>query len=91
MLYISVAVPVRVGFEVNVDLWTPTFFIDAAVDVYFVTDLILNFRTAYYTRGGIREDRPSAIRRNYLRGWFAVDFVSTLPFSYLGKSDEMRI
>jgi len=57
-----------------------------AIDVYFVLDIALNFRTAFYTNGGVREDRPSYIARNYLKGWFTVDFASTLPLSYLLRS-----
>ena len=88
LLYISVVVPIRAGFEEGVVLWSTTFFIDAAIDIYFVCDLVLNFRTAYYTKGGIREDRPSAICRNYLKGWFFVDFLSTLPISYIAYFTE---
>ena len=88
LLYISVAVPIRAGFEVDVALWSATFFVDAVIDVYFVCDIVLNFRTAYYTKGGIREDRPGRICRNYLRGWFMVDFVSTLPISYIGNTHD---
>eukprot|EP01043_Picozoa_sp_COSAG02_P037749 COSAG02_NODE_2855_length_7889_cov_3.123363_8_plen_306_part_00 len=88
LLYISVVVPIRAGFEVDVALWSTSFFVDAAIDIYFVCDLVLNFRTAYYTKGGIREDRPSAICRNYLKGWFFVDFASTLPISYIAYFTE---
>eukprot|EP01046_Picozoa_sp_COSAG06_P009597 COSAG06_NODE_502_length_14953_cov_15.585297_23_plen_120_part_00 len=86
LFYISITVPIRAGFEVTVAAWTFAFWLDVAIDVYFVLDIALNFRTAYYTNGGVREDRPSYIARNYLKGWFTVDFASTLPLSYLLRS-----
>lgn len=74
--------------------WCITFFEDQntlpwimfnmASDTFFLTDLVLNFRT------GILEDDnshiildPQVIRRRYLRGWFLVDFVSSIPVDYI--------
>jgi len=62
-----------------------------AIDIYFVIDIVLNFRTAFYTKQGTREERPGRIARNYVGwpffgktwGWFTIDFVSTLPISYV--------
>ena len=62
-----------------------------AIDIYFVIDIVLNFRTAFYTKQGTREERPGRIARNYVGwpffgktwGWFTIDFVSTLPISYI--------
>eukprot|EP01052_Picozoa_sp_SAG31_P048882 SAG31_NODE_10439_length_1139_cov_0.935577_1_plen_366_part_01 len=59
------------------------FFVDVLVDMYFVTDVILLFRTAVYLRDGTREDRPGKIACNYMKGWFIIDFVSSLPISYV--------
>lgn len=83
LLYVSATVPLRAGFEVNLDLWTFGFFFDLAVDIFFICDLVLNFRTAYYDKNGIREDRPLRMAREYLNGWFAIDLVSCLPVGYL--------
>ncbi|XP_067112398.1 potassium/sodium hyperpolarization-activated cyclic nucleotide-gated channel 2 [Osmerus mordax] len=52
-------------------------------DTLFLVDLVLNFRT------GILEDDsqiildPKQIRRRYLRSWFMVDFVSSIPVDYI--------
>ena len=37
--------PYRLGFEDNVELWSAWFFIDLLVDLYFIVDLFVNFRT----------------------------------------------
>ncbi|XP_061771204.1 potassium/sodium hyperpolarization-activated cyclic nucleotide-gated channel 3 isoform X2 [Nerophis ophidion] len=53
-------------------------------DTLFMVDLVLNFRT-----GIIKEDNteilldPRAIRHNYLKSWFLVDFVSSIPVDYI--------
>ena len=64
-------------------LWSFAFIFDACVDIYFIADLVLNFRTAYYRRDGTREERPRRIAVHYLSGWFSVDFFSCLPVSYI--------
>ncbi|XP_028819539.1 potassium/sodium hyperpolarization-activated cyclic nucleotide-gated channel 1 [Denticeps clupeoides] len=73
--------------------WGITFFEDqntlpwitfnVASDTIFLLDLIFNFRT------GILEDEgshiildPKVIRQRYLRGWFLVDFISSIPVDY---------
>nr|XP_057941519.1 potassium/sodium hyperpolarization-activated cyclic nucleotide-gated channel 3-like isoform X2 [Doryrhamphus excisus] len=53
-------------------------------DTLFMVDLVLNFRT-----GIVKEDSteilldPRAIRQNYLKSWFLVDFVSSIPVDYI--------
>ncbi|XP_068998787.1 potassium/sodium hyperpolarization-activated cyclic nucleotide-gated channel 2-like [Embiotoca jacksoni] len=53
-------------------------------DTLFMVDLVLNFRT-----GIVKEDSteilldPRAIRQKYLRTWFLVDFVSSIPVDYI--------
>lgn len=71
-------------------------------DIWFITDVFLNFRTAFYTPSGHREGEPSAIARNYMKRWFVVDFVSSLPVQYVqyvvqakdkheGATDNLKI
>ena len=87
LLYVTVTVPLRAGFEIDVALWSFGFFIDALIDLYFVTDICLNFRTAYYHEDGAREERPQKIAERYLRGWFCIDVASTLPVGYIAYLD----
>ncbi|XP_023819634.1 potassium/sodium hyperpolarization-activated cyclic nucleotide-gated channel 3 isoform X1 [Oryzias latipes] len=53
-------------------------------DTLFMVDLVLNFRT-----GIVKEDNteilldPREIRQNYLKSWFLVDFVSSIPVDYI--------
>lgn len=36
LLFVTVTVPLRAGFDVDVELWSAAFFIDMAIDIYFV-------------------------------------------------------
>jgi len=51
---------------------------------FFLIDMLLSFRTAFYFRGELVED-PRQIRRHYLRTWFVVDFISLFPFDLLAS------
>lgn len=45
--------------------------------------MYVTLRTAYYgDNGKLVKDRWS-IGANYLRGWFAIDFVTLVPFEFL--------
>jgi potassium voltage-gated channel Eag-related subfamily H protein 2 len=80
---VAITVPLRASFNVEPDLWSFGFFWDAVVDIYFMVDLGLNFRTAYFNPDGTREERVSMIAARYVRGWFFVDLFSCLPISYI--------
>ena len=72
LLYVTALVPVRVAFAVDVVVGSGAFWFDTAVDAYFITDLVLNFRTAIWLPNGTLEVDPKEIRAHYFRGWFAV-------------------
>uniref|UniRef100_A0A8C5EQX9 Potassium/sodium hyperpolarization-activated cyclic nucleotide-gated channel 1-like n=1 Tax=Gouania willdenowi TaxID=441366 RepID=A0A8C5EQX9_GOUWI len=74
-----------VGITFFRDENTPSWIIFNVVsDTLFMVDLVLNFRT-----GIVKEDNteilldPRAIRQNYLKSWFLVDFVSSIPVDYI--------
>jgi len=61
------------------------------IDSFFISDLLLNFNTGYYLRGNLVVDR-SDIASNYLKSWFALDFMASFPYSHVldlaGLSDS---
>lgn len=83
LVHVSFTVPLRVCFNVDINLWTLAFWVELLVDLFFICDVILNFRTSFYDANGFRENRPKRIMRHYLRGWFLIDFVSCLPYGYV--------
>jgi CRP-like cAMP-binding protein len=84
LLLVCYYVPLRTGFSITVELWSYEFWQDAVIDVYFIIDIIIQFRTAYWTRSGVLEVDTTKIRNNYLTGWFLIDFVCVLPLGYIG-------
>ena len=81
LLYVCGTVPFRTSMGISIEWHQTAFWIDVVVDIYFIIDLIFGFKTAYWTGGGILEVDPRAIRNNYLRSWFLIDFVSCLPIT----------
>lgn len=67
LMYIAVCLPYRLGFDDNVVLWSFWFFFDLAVDIYFIADLFLNFRTAVVTADGELVYRPKDVAKEYMK------------------------
>ncbi|KAM6936184.1 uncharacterized protein PEZ65_006377 [Lycodopsis pacificus] len=85
MLMMGNLIILPVGITFFRDENTPSWIIFNVVsDTLFMVDLVLNFRT-----GIIKEDNteilldPRAIREKYLKNWFLVDFVSSIPVDYI--------
>jgi hypothetical protein len=79
LFYVTLLVPIRVGFGVNPAPGSGGFFVDAVVDLYFICDLFLQFRTAVWTRTGVLKVEKAEIGKMYLRSWFLIDVLSCLP------------
>ena len=63
------------------------FAINRALDLIFICDLVLQFFLAYQSgpeKGSRWVKSLPSIRNRYLRGWFAVDLLSVLPFWIFG-------
>ena len=59
------------------------FVVNRIVDFIFILDMYFTFRTAFRRKlkeGWTVVEDFSEIRAAYLRGWFAVDLVSIIPF-----------
>ncbi|KAB1260760.1 Potassium/sodium hyperpolarization-activated cyclic nucleotide-gated channel 3 [Camelus dromedarius] len=53
-------------------------------DTFFLMDLVLNFRTGIVVEEGAEILlAPRAIRTRYLRTWFLVDLISSIPVDYI--------
>ncbi|XP_073781729.1 uncharacterized protein [Danio rerio] len=85
LLMVGNLIILPVGITFFKDENTPSWIIFNVVsDTLFLVDLVLNFRT-----GIVKEDSteilldPRAIRQRYLKSWFLVDFVSSIPVDYI--------
>ncbi|XP_054449867.1 potassium voltage-gated channel subfamily H member 4 [Pteronotus mesoamericanus] len=84
--YVAVTVPYNVCFSGDDD--TPiasrhTLVSDITVEMLFILDIILNFRTTYVSQSGQVVSAPRSIGLHYLATWFFVDLIAALPFDLL--------
>merc|ERR1719265_906723 len=54
---------------------------------YFLTDIVKNFNLAYYQQG-LFVTQPWRIIKNYIKGWFIIDLVASIPFQYVFPSSK---
>ena len=88
LLYVAFGVPYRLGFTHPVILWSGWFWFDAFTDAYFVADIFVSFRTAFYNVHGELVVDSALVKRNYLQTWFPVDIAACLPFHYINFAFE---
>ncbi|XP_076856977.1 voltage-gated delayed rectifier potassium channel KCNH4 isoform X2 [Brachyhypopomus gauderio] len=84
--YVAVTVPYNVCFTPYNELDTAarsTIVSDIAVEMLFILDIILNFRTTYVSQSGQVVYDSRSICLHYSATWFFVDLVAALPFDLL--------
>ncbi|KAL4660655.1 potassium/sodium hyperpolarization-activated cyclic nucleotide-gated channel 3-like isoform X1 [Arapaima gigas] len=93
LLMVGNLIIIPVGITFFKDEHTPPWIVFNVVsDTFFLVDLVLNFRT-----GIVKEDNteiildPQQIKVKYLRSWFVVDFISSIPVDYIFLIVETRI
>ncbi|XP_064786757.1 potassium/sodium hyperpolarization-activated cyclic nucleotide-gated channel 1-like [Oncorhynchus masou masou] len=95
MLFLMVGnlIIIPVGITFFKDEHTPPWIVFNVIsDTLFLIDLVLNFRT-----GIVKEDNteiildPQTIKIKYLKSWFMVDFISSIPVDYIFLIVETRI
>ena len=85
LIYIAITVPIRLGFDVENKLGTPSWWGELLIDIYFWTDIVINFRTGVHNKDGIVVYDFKVIRNSYLCGWFVIDVVSCFPAGYIAE------
>uniref|UniRef100_A0A182SKZ1 Ion transport domain-containing protein n=1 Tax=Anopheles maculatus TaxID=74869 RepID=A0A182SKZ1_9DIPT len=71
----------------------PIVIIDLIVDVTFVVDILINFRTTFVNGQDEVVSHPGRIAVHYLSGWFLIDLVAAIPFDLLlvgSDTDEVN-
>lgn len=66
---------------------------DLLVDVMFIIDILINFRTTYVNKNDEVVSHPGKIAIHYFKGWFLIDVVAAIPFDLLlfgSETDEVR-
>ncbi|XP_050780647.1 potassium voltage-gated channel subfamily H member 3 isoform X2 [Gopherus flavomarginatus] len=87
-LYVAVTVPysVCVGAGSDEGLTAgrgPPSVCDLCVEILFILDIVLNFRTTFVSKSGQVVFDPHSIFLHYLTSWFLLDLLAALPFDLL--------
>uniref|UniRef100_A0A087Y384 Voltage-gated delayed rectifier potassium channel KCNH4 n=1 Tax=Poecilia formosa TaxID=48698 RepID=A0A087Y384_POEFO len=88
--YVAVTVPFNVCFVSHSEggdrlslVTRSTTWSDIAVEMLFIADIILNFRTTYVSQSGQVVYDTRSICLHYFTTWFFVDLIAALPFDLL--------
>jgi hypothetical protein len=58
------------------------------MDLFFMTDILINFNCGYYKKGVLIMERK-LIMINYLKTWFILDLMASLPYSWVTGYEEV--
>ncbi|XP_059834536.1 potassium voltage-gated channel subfamily H member 2-like isoform X3 [Hypanus sabinus] len=61
----------------------PLSVVDLMVDIMFMIDIFINFRTTYVNGNDEVVSNPARIAIHYFKGWFLIDMVAAIPFDLL--------
>ncbi|CAH2306076.1 potassium voltage-gated channel subfamily H member 8-like [Pelobates cultripes] len=85
--YVAVTVPYNVCFAItrddSISSRSPPSVSDIFVEILFMLDILLNFRTTYVSKSGQVVYDPRSICVHYATTWFFVDLIAALPFDLL--------
>ncbi|KAI1889003.1 hypothetical protein AGOR_G00174580 [Albula goreensis] len=62
---------------------SPLNVVDLIVDIMFIIDILINFRTTYVNSNDEVVSQPFRIAVHYFKGWFLIDMVAAIPFDLL--------
>ncbi|KAJ8344821.1 hypothetical protein SKAU_G00290140, partial [Synaphobranchus kaupii] len=101
VIYTAVFTPYSAAFLLNEEederrrtcgyTCNPLNVVDLVVDVMFIIDILINFRTTYVNSNDEVVSHPGRIAQHYFKGWFLIDIVAAIPFDLLifrSGSDE---
>lgn len=85
---ISLYIPFIFAFDIDASTVEGLKAFEVFLDCWFLVEIFVNFFTGYFEKGIVIMDRKK-IFINYLKTWFIVDMISSIPFSfvYFGNSE----
>ena len=93
ILLLAVLTSFMVGFELVItSLTNNTLYevISLTGDVIFGIDIMVQFRTTYFSVEGEEVRDWKKIAKRYMKGMFFIDFIATVPWNYIGL-DQLRL
>ena len=81
LTYCAFSIPIRVSFDFELSTSFAAF--ELAIDIFFIVDIFVNFRTGYIDDGESFhvEMCPSKICKRYAKSWLLVDILAAIPFN----------
>ena len=77
VIYCTFAVPYDMTFDPPKGVVASA--IDMGVEVFFMTEIVLNFFTSYINEDGVEIKNKQLILANYALSWMPIDLVSSIP------------
>lgn len=71
----------------NIDTTGIFTYMEICFDLWFIFEILINFTTGFYDKGILIMNRK-AICKNYIKGWFFVDAMSSFPMSLVDLFTE---
>mmetsp|Transcript_1329 Transcript_1329/g.4469 ORF Transcript_1329/g.4469 Transcript_1329/m.4469 type:complete len:762 (-) Transcript_1329:111-2396(-) len=88
VVYNAVFIPIDLAFSDHFftdstqdNLWA----FDTMVDCLFFLDICASFRTQYMDKHGDMVTNPKKLRDAYMKTWFWIDLLATIPFESIGS------
>ncbi|GMF41997.1 unnamed protein product [Phytophthora fragariaefolia] len=81
IIYSIIVVPFRLGYDV--DATGGWYVLEMIIDGFFLVDIVINFRTAYFDEERRLIYDPRTLFWRYAKGWFVLDLISTVPIDEL--------
>lgn len=90
IMYSVLIVPYRLSWDIEPEGAAEVF--DIFVDVFFAIDIVIAFRTSYLDEDGFYVVSLVKVAKAYLKGWFIIDFCSTVPIDRIfGSSRSLKM
>uniref|UniRef100_A0A3P8VF43 Potassium voltage-gated channel subfamily H member 2 n=1 Tax=Cynoglossus semilaevis TaxID=244447 RepID=A0A3P8VF43_CYNSE len=87
VIYTAIVTPYSAAFLLNDQSCgyscSPLNVVDLIVDIMFIIDILINFRTTYVNTNDEVVSHPLRIAVHYFKGWFLIDMVAAIPFDLL--------
>uniref|UniRef100_A0A3Q2P648 Voltage-gated inwardly rectifying potassium channel KCNH2 n=1 Tax=Fundulus heteroclitus TaxID=8078 RepID=A0A3Q2P648_FUNHE len=88
VIYTAILTPYSAAFLLNDQQncgysCSPLNVVDLIVDIMFIIDILINFRTTYVNSNDEVVSHPVRIAVHYFKGWFLIDMVAAIPFDLL--------
>lgn len=88
--YVLVSVPFCIAYDVAAESGSKWWWWELFIDVYFILDIVINFRTPFYFHGELHNSSRDMASR-YLTSWFVPDVLSCASLLQYGIDMDVAV